>query len=259
VVDLLHRADESERLGDDVTGVFVISQTAAALEFEQTAFDDLGQELLQFLHIVVPESLLVGVLEDTSVEVGPGQILITVVEVSQTARLNLCIEVDGQLLEQRTLHREAFVQETFDEGLFVERGLDDCFGALLELRPASPAHHLQDVGHGHVHLAFVLGVLVLGALDDHHLSGQIDAPGQSRGCNQHLDLAGHKQFLANLAVFLLQACVVDADPRIQEFFHVLVLAFHHLLFDFCVVAFKESFAAARQLVAVGLFFQTNFD
>ncbi len=64
---------------------------------------------------------------------------------------------------QRRLHREWLVQELFVKvllGVVYEDARDP---PVVELGSAGAAHHLEDVGDGHVHVALLLPVVVLGA------------------------------------------------------------------------------------------------
>mmetsp|Transcript_69102 Transcript_69102/g.174214 ORF Transcript_69102/g.174214 Transcript_69102/m.174214 type:complete len:411 (+) Transcript_69102:1084-2316(+) len=88
---------------------------------------------------------------------------------------------------------------------------DDCTGLCVELRPASSAHHLQHVGDREVDVSLELAVVVLRALDDHQVRGEVDPPRQSRCRDQDHDLGLHEELLDDLAVALGQAGVVDAD------------------------------------------------
>ena len=59
-------------------------------------------------------------------------------------------------------------------GLFYKDASD---ASVIELGTACSADHLQNVGHGEIHIAFLLGVVELGPFDDHETGWEVDPPG----------------------------------------------------------------------------------
>lgn len=76
---------------------------------------------------------------------------------------------------------------------------------IVELRPTGAPHHLQDIGDGIIHVALGLAIEKLRALHHDQMGGEVDAPSQGRGGDEHLDLLIHEQFFNHLSVALLKA------------------------------------------------------
>ena len=71
------------------------------------------------------------------------------------------------------------------------------------------AHHLEHVGDGEVNVATELAVKELCALDDDQPGWEVHPPGESRGTDQHLDLARQKEGLHGGPVVVVEAGVVQ--------------------------------------------------
>mmetsp|Transcript_21616 Transcript_21616/g.58162 ORF Transcript_21616/g.58162 Transcript_21616/m.58162 type:complete len:581 (-) Transcript_21616:369-2111(-) len=84
---------------------------------------------------------------------------------------------------------------------------------VVVLRPPCAPHHLQHVRDGEVHIALLLAVVELRALDDDKVGGEVDPPGEGGGGDEDEDLALDEELLHESAVLLRQARVVDAHAK----------------------------------------------
>ena len=63
---------------------------------------------------------------------------------------------------------------------------NDSHTLIVILWPASPPHHLQDVGDGVVDVALGFAIEVLCSFDNHEMGREVDPPGQSASGYQYL-------------------------------------------------------------------------
>mmetsp|Transcript_29084 Transcript_29084/g.91049 ORF Transcript_29084/g.91049 Transcript_29084/m.91049 type:complete len:573 (+) Transcript_29084:1267-2985(+) len=154
-----------------------------------------------------------GVLQQPAVKVGPREEVDRVLLGADGARDHLGVDVIVELLVEARLDGEGLVQELLVEGLLWLVHEDDGDRLCVELRPAGAPHHLEHVRHREVDVPLRLAVVVLGPLDDDEVGGEVDAPREGRGADEDEDRLAEEELLDEDAVRLVEAGVVDTDPK----------------------------------------------
>lgn len=126
------------------------------------------------------------------------------------------------ILETR-FHREWLVKELLIEILFLLRDEHTRETSLIKLRSTCSSNHLEKIGQGEVNVPADLRIEEFGALDHDQASWEVNSPGKGARRDEDLDLLLDEEVLHNLAVLLLETCMMHSHAEVQSVSQVLIL------------------------------------
>ena len=254
MAQIVERAQLSKRGRRQRLILLVVLHAFCSLQLLDAVHDQALQVLVDGVrHVVrdvVVEAVVGGVLRESAEEVGPGQVLEALLELLKSTAGDLGVQVVCDLAGEAALHWERLVKELLVEVLLLLGDENACDTAVVELRPARPANHLEEIGERKVHVPFEIRIVELGAFHDDEPCRKVHSPRQRARRDQHLNLLLHEELLDDLPVALGEACVMHAHSKLYCVLQILVLDELTDLMDLLRVHVQERLLELKNAVVI---------
>mmetsp|Transcript_87455 Transcript_87455/g.138908 ORF Transcript_87455/g.138908 Transcript_87455/m.138908 type:complete len:412 (+) Transcript_87455:1122-2357(+) len=161
------------------------------------------------------QSVIVGILGQTTVVEGPGQPINSILLVLNGLHHDLSIHVVSHPLIKMAFHRKRLVNELLVILLLGVLRQQHHHSRLINARTRCSTHHLQDIMDGIIHISVLTTIELLGVHDDHQMCQHRHPPAELFSGHQDLDSTRLEETFNHRALRGTEAFMEEANTILQ--------------------------------------------